>query len=212
MLAMLEAANHNWRTMVAWLVVAFAVDGIDGPLARHFDVKAHAPIFDGVLLDLIVDYLTYVFVPAFALFHSGLLDGWTGWVAILIITYSSALYFADTRMKTDDNSFRGFPGCWNMLVLVLFATRPPWEVILLLVVALAVAMFLPVKFIHPVRTKRWRALSLPVAVIWTICTAIAAWTSFQPESWVIWGLTVSSIYLLCIGAAQQLIPARGTQD
>lgn len=206
MLAMLEAANHDWRMMVVWLVVAFAVDGIDGPLARHYAVKVNAPVFDGVLLDLIIDYLTYVFVPAFALFHSGLLDGWTGWVAMLVITYSSALYFADTRMKTDDNSFRGFPGCWNMLVLVLFATRPPWELILLLVIALAAAMFLPVKFIHPVRTRRWRLLSLPMAVLWTICTGVAAWTGFAPNSWAVWGLVASSAYLLGAGALQQVIP------
>ena len=77
MLSMLAAANHQWSLMFLWLVVAFAVDGIDGPLARRFDVKNYAPRFDGVLLDLIIDYLTYVFIPAFALFQSGLLPGWT---------------------------------------------------------------------------------------------------------------------------------------
>ena len=75
MLAMLAAAEEKWSLMFLWLVVAFAVDGIDGPLARHFDVKKNAPRFDGVLLDLIIDYLTYVFIPAFALFKSGLLPG-----------------------------------------------------------------------------------------------------------------------------------------
>ena len=97
--------------MVIVLVVAFAVDGIDGPLARRYHVKKHAPEFDGVLLDLIIDYLTYVFIPAFALFKSDLLPGWTGWLAIIVITFASAMYFADTRMKTLDNSFSGFPGC-----------------------------------------------------------------------------------------------------
>ena len=84
MLSMLAAANHQWSLMFLWLVVAFAVDGIDGPLARRFDVKNYAPRFDGVLLDLIIDYLTYVFIPAFALFQSGLLPGWTGWVTIIL--------------------------------------------------------------------------------------------------------------------------------
>ena len=123
MLAMLAAADEKWSLMFLWLVVAFAVDGIDGPLARHFDVKKNAPRFDGNLLDLIIDYLTYVFIPAFALFKSGLLPGWTGWFAIIIITFSSALYFCDTNMKTKDNSFQGFPGCWNMVILVLFAIK-----------------------------------------------------------------------------------------
>ena len=83
MLAMLAAADEKWSLMFLWLVVAFAVDGIDGPLARHFDVKKNAPRFDGNLLDLIIDYLTYVFIPAFALFKSGLLPGWTGWIVII---------------------------------------------------------------------------------------------------------------------------------
>ena len=79
MLAMLAAVEARWSLMFLWLVVAFVVDGIDGPLARRFDVQRNAPQIDGVLLDLIIDYLTYVFIPAYALFASGLLPGWTGW-------------------------------------------------------------------------------------------------------------------------------------
>lgn len=208
MLALLEAVKEDWPMMFLWLVVAFAVDGIDGPLARKYDVKTHAATFDGVLLDLIIDYLTYVFIPAFALFESGLLPGWTGWFAIIIITFASAMYFADTRMKTKDNSFSGFPGCWNMLVLVLFATDPNYWVTLTLVAVLSVAMFLPLKFIHPVRTERWRSVSLPMALGWTFFAAWAAWVAFDPQSWAHWGLIVTSIYLLFAGIAQQVIPVK----
>ena len=65
MLALLEAAKGEWAMMFLWLVVAFIVDGIDGPLARRYHVKKNAQVIDGVLLDLIIDYLTYVFIPAF---------------------------------------------------------------------------------------------------------------------------------------------------
>ncbi|WP_204115340.1 CDP-alcohol phosphatidyltransferase family protein [Shimia biformata] len=208
MLAMLAAVDQNWSLMFLWLVVAFAVDGIDGPLARKYDVKKNAPEFDGVLMDLIVDYLTYVFIPAFALFKSGLMDGWTGWFAIIVITFASAMYFADTRMKTKDNSFSGFPGCWNMVVIVIFAVEPNFWVSLTIVAALAVAMFLPLKFIHPVRTERWRALSLPMALAWTAFAGWAAWVEFHPESWALWGLVATSIYLMLAGIAQQVIPAK----
>ena len=85
MLAMLAAVDGKWSLMFLWLVVALVVDGIDGPLARRYDVKSNWPTYDGVLMDLIVDYLTYVFIPAFALFQSGLLPGWTGWLAIIVI-------------------------------------------------------------------------------------------------------------------------------
>jgi phosphatidylcholine synthase len=178
MLAMLEAVNEKWDMMFVWLVVAFFVDGIDGPLARRYNVKTNAPIFDGVLLDLIIDYLTYVFIPAYALFASGLLAGWSGWVAIIVITFASAMYFADTRMKTKDNSFHGFPGAWNMAVIVIFATTPNHWVILGFVTLLAFSMFLPLKFVHPVRTE------VPAANL---------------------GLLVTSTYLLFAGIVQELI-------
>ncbi|MEM9577743.1 MAG: CDP-alcohol phosphatidyltransferase family protein [Pseudomonadota bacterium] len=208
MLAMLAAVDGKWDLMFLWLVVAFFVDGIDGPLARKYHVRKNAPEFDGVLLDLIIDYLTYVFIPAFALFKSGLMDGWTGWFAIIIITFASAMYFADTRMKTKDNSFSGFPGCWNMVVLVIFALEPNFWVSLALVSALAVSMFLPLKFVHPVRTERWRALTLPLAIGWTFFAGWAAWVDFHPQSWAHWGLVVTSLYLTFAGIAQQLLPQR----
>ena len=209
MLAMLAAVEEKWGLMFLWLVAAFIVDGVDGPLARRYEVTKHARQIDGVLMDLIIDYLTYVFIPAYALFKSGLLPGWTGWVAIFVIVFTSALYFADTRMKTKDNSFAGFPGCWNMVVIVLFATDPNFWVTLGLVVALAVAMFTPLKFIHPVRTNRWRAVSLPVAIGWTAFAAWAAWEDFHPESWAQWGIVATSAYLLFAGILQQIVPAKG---
>ena len=199
MLSMLAAANHQWSLMFLWLVVAFAVDGIDGPLARRFDVKNYAPRFDGVLLDLIIDYLTYVFIPAFALFQSGLLPGWTGWVTIIIITFASAMYFCDGNMKTKDNSFHGFPGCWNMVALVMFAIQPNFWIILSLVTTLAIAMFLPLKFIHPVRTERWRHASLPITLLWISFAGWSAWVDFSSNPIILWGLTITSLYLISAG-------------
>ena len=205
MLAMLAAVEQNWSLMFLWLVVALIVDGIDGPMARKYDVKTKAPIIDGILLDLIIDYLTYVFIPAFALFNSGLLPGWTGWIAIIVITFASVLYFADTRMKTADYSFSGFPSCWNMVAVVVFATRPDFWVILGLVVALSVTMFLRVKFVHPVRTQRWRALTLPVALGWIGLAAWAAVCDFSQPTPVTLALIATSLYLLVAGAVQQVM-------
>ena len=207
MLAMLAAADAKWSLMFLWLIVAFFVDGFDGPLARKYDVKANAARFDGVLLDLIIDYLTYVFIPAFALFKSGLLPGWTGWIAIIIITFASAMYFCDGNMKTKDNSFYGFPGCWNMVVIVLFALSPNFWFILALISLLAISMFLPVKFVHPVRTVRWRAVTLPMAMAWVVFSGWAAWVDFHPQSWAHWGLVITSIYLATAGLFQQITPA-----
>ena len=208
MLAMLAAVEEKWGLMYVWLVVAFVVDGIDGPLARKYEVKVNAPQYDGVIMDMIVDYLTYIFIPAYALFKSGLLPGWTGWMAIIVITFASTLYMSDTRMKTKDYSFAGFPACWNMVVIVLFALEPHFWASLSIVVVLAVAMFTNLKFVHPVRTARWRALSLPIALGWVFFAGWAAWVDFDPQSWAHWGLIVTSVYLVFAGIAQQLIPER----
>jgi phosphatidylcholine synthase len=208
MLALHEAFERNWEMMAIWLAVAFVVDGIDGPLARAVDVKTNMPEIDGVLMDLIIDFLTYVVIPAYALYASGLLPGWTGWVAVLLIPFASVVYFSDTRMKTADNSFAGFPGCWNMAVLALLVVTPPLWVTAGLVVLLTVAMFLPLKFIHPVRTVRWRWLSLPIALIWTGGIAWAAWTGFAPNPALTLTVALTSVYLLGAGILQQLIPAR----
>jgi phosphatidylcholine synthase len=206
MFAMLAAVDGNWSLMFLWLVVALIVDGVDGPLARRFDVQKNWPTYDGVLMDLIVDYLTYVFIPAFALFKSGLLTGWTGWLAIIAICYGSVIYFADTRMKTKDKSFAGFPACWNMVVLVLFATQPSQTVTLLVVIGLTVTMFTNLKFIHPVRTTRWYEVSLPVCVLWIVFAGWAAWTDFTEGPFAMWGLILTSAYLVLAGIVQQVVP------
>lgn len=93
-----------------------------------------------------------------------------------------------------------------MVVLVIFALEPNFWVSFALVAVLAVAMFLPLKFIHPVRTERWRKVSLPMAIGWTFFAGWAAWVDFHPQSWAHWGLVVTSVYLLFAGVAQQIIP------
>ena len=208
MLAMLAAAEGKWDMMFLWLVVALIVDGIDGPLARHYQVEANWPTYDGVLMDLIIDYLTYVIIPAFALFQKGLLPEWAAWLCIAAIVYGSVVYFADTRMKTKDKSFAGFPGCWNMVVLVLFALEPPTWLTLVVVIALTVAMFTNLKFVHPVRTRRWREVTLPMALAWVGFAGWAAWVDFDAQSLAYVGLTVTSLYLLLAGIAQQILPER----
>jgi phosphatidylcholine synthase len=188
MLALHEAFQQDWAGMALWLALAFVVDGIDGPLARHFDVKTNAPEIDGVLMDLIIDFLTYVVIPAYALYASGLLPGWSGWFVVLLVPFASAVYFADTRMKTADNSFSGFPGVLEHGGSGASGDRTALVGDPRLVVVLTAAMFFPLKFVHPVRTARWRPVSLTVAVLWTPGRdrdrrgGDAAWTQISPRT------------------------------
>ena len=107
-------------------------------------------------------------------------------------------------MKTKDYSFSGFPGCFNMLVLVLFALSPSWLVCLIAVTILSIAMFVPIKFVHPVRTERHRNQTLPLAIAWVGFAIWAAWGNFNVHPIANVGLIVTSIYLMVIGFVQQL--------
>lgn len=205
MLSLLAAVDAAWSAMFLWLLAALIVDGIDGPLARRWDVTLYAARFDGELLDLIIDYLTYVFIPVYALYASGLVPGWAGWGILIVVPFASALYFCDTRMKTEDASFEGFPGCWNMVALVVFILEPnPW---LTLAVAslLATAMFLPLRFVHPIRTRRWRPITLAVTAGWLLLALVAAWGEFGLGQTLGWVFAVLSVYLLLAGLAQQVL-------
>jgi phosphatidylcholine synthase len=212
LLALLAAADGDWVRMFLWLGVALVIDGTDGPLARRYDARANAPIIDGALLDLVVDYLTYVFVPVFALLRAGLLPGRVGLLVALAVSFGSALYFADTRMKTPDRSFSGFPACWNMVALVVFVLEPSPVVVVVLLLALTVLMFVPVKFVHPVRTRRWRSVTLPAALLWIALAGAAIGVGAAAPGWVGTALLATSLYLLVAGAAQQAVTVVAPSD
>lgn len=208
LMALVAATRAEWSVMFLWLGVALIVDGIDGPLARKVDIKQNASNWDGVLLDLVVDYLTYVFIPAYALIYSDLLPAPWGLIAAMLIALTGVVYFADVRMKLPDNSFSGFPAAWQMVVLVFLTLEPPVGVAMVMIVALALAQFLPLKFIHPVRTARWRRLNLPVTLLWVVFAGWSAWLQFDPPFLCRLGLALTSAWIFGIGLVMQLFPPR----
>lgn len=212
LLALVAATEADWRRMFAWLGVALLIDGTDGPLARRYDARTKAPIIDGVILDLVVDYLSYVLVPVFALLQVGLLAGPFGWTVALLLCFGSALYFADTRMKTADRSFSGFPACWNVVAVMLFVLEPAPATVALLLAVLGALMFVPLRFLHPVRTRRWRPTSLPLFLVWAALAGWAASTGFTEPVWVERLLLALGIHLLVVGVVQQVLPARAEPD
>ena len=203
-LALVAAAELNFTLMFFWLGVALLIDGIDGPLARAIDIKSVLPNWSGDMIDSIVDYATFCLIPAFALYQSGFLQERTSGLAGALIVVTSAIYYADTRMKTRDNCFKGFPVCWNMLVFTLFVIEPNWYLALGLVVASAVLTFTPVLFVHPVRVRTWRALTLSMFAVWTACGLVAIYYDLHAPSWAVVGIAISAAYLYAVGAAMQL--------
>lgn len=198
-IALLAAARAQWPEMFAWLGIALIIDGADGTLARHLRVAELLPRWSGETLDFVVDFTTYVFVPAYAIVAGGLLPPSLALALGLVITVSGALYFADRRMKTPDGYFRGFPALWNVAAFYLFLIKPaPWLGAVVIVV-LAAATFAPIHFIHPVRVPRWRALNLAAMVLWAALALFALVRSLDPPVWVTAALGLIAIYFVIAG-------------
>jgi phosphatidylcholine synthase len=198
-LAMLAIIGGDVRGMFLWLAVAFFVDGIDGTIARRLDIHRAAPRWSGEALDLVVDYLTYVFVPTYALVQSGLIPGAAGIVAALIILMTSAMYFADNEMKTEDAWFKGFPAVWNLVVFYFFLLDPSPAVTFLAVAALGLLTFAPIVFVHPLRVAKLRPVTLSLLLLWSILALYAIWRDMVPEPFVVWALSAIAVYFLVLG-------------
>jgi len=195
-LALLEAVREHWAAMFVWLGIALVVDGIDGPIARRLKVATVLPNWSGDTLDLVVDFLTYVFVPAYAIATSHLLLPIAAPLIGIAIVVSGALYFSDRRMKTNDNHFRGFPGLWNVAAFYLFLLKPEPVWGSLLFASLVLLTFVPIHTIHPLRTRRGRSLTLPLIGVWAVLTIFTIIVNFNVGAWAKITLVVIALYIL----------------
>lgn len=223
-LSLVAASEERWTAMFWWLGLALFVDGIDGPIARKLDVKEILPTWSGELLDNIIDYVTYVLIPAFALYQFGLMGEKLSFLSAAIIVVSSAIYYADTGMKTKENFFKGFPVVWNMVVFTLFVVGPgEWPSFAVVVIA-GLLTFMPINFLHPVRVKRLRPLNLTVTLLWcgfgVLALAESALAQFYSKIGVLAenvsvftkvGIAGTGLYLFCIGGIMQLFPNLGAR-
>ena len=203
-LALLAAVDRAWPAIFLWLGIALIVDAIDGPLARGFHIAAVLPRWSGDTLDLVVDFVTYVFVPAFAIANSALLPNLLAPVAGVAIVVTGAIYFADRHMKMPGNYFRGFPAIWNTAAFYLLLLRPSpfWSTVT--VVALAVATFLPFPFIHPLRVMRLRPFTVALLVLWGVLALITLARDMAPGPWITGALCAIAIYVIGLGALRRV--------
>ncbi|MFB2551604.1 phosphatidylcholine synthase [Ensifer soli] len=208
-LGVVAAAEQRFVDMFWWLGLALAVDGIDGPIARRVRVKEVLPNWSGDTLDNIIDYVTYVLLPAFALYQSGMIGEPWSFFAAGAIVMSSAIYYADMGMKTDEYFFSGFPVVWNMVVFSLFVIEAS-ELTASIVVGVSVLLtFLPINFLHPVRVERLRIVNLAVFALWCLFGGYALLLHFESPPWVVWGAVATGIYLYVIGFVLQIFPNLG---
>jgi phosphatidylcholine synthase len=205
-LALKAAIDGDIALCFWWLAAALAVDAADGPLARRLNVKETASRYDGQTLDLVVDFITYVLVPAAALLRPEVLGGTAGLAAGLAIMLGSALYFADTRMKTADWWFQGFPACWNVVVFYIAAFKPAAPLALTVVALFCAAMFLPIVFVHPFRVRRFRLVTIAALVIWSAAALSALVQGLSPDGVTKAALLATAAYFLGLGAWRRKAP------
>jgi len=182
--------------MFGWLGAALIVDALDGPIARRLDVARLQPNVSGDVLDLVVDFVTYVFVPAYAITASGLLLPLTAPILGAGVVVSGALYFADRRMKAVDNHFRGFPALWNAAAFYLFLLHLPPALSSLGVAILIVLTFVPFHVLHPIRVLRLRTVTLCLLAAWAVLALVTIASDFDVAAPVTIGLCAIAAYIL----------------
>ena len=199
LLAMMAAVERRWAAMFLWLGVALIVDGVDGTFARRLRVAERLPRWSGNTLDLVVDILTYVFVPAYALMAAGVFHDALSIPLAMLILITGVLYFADGNMKSADNCFMGFPAVWNVVAFYLLLLRPdPW-IATLVVLALAAATFAPIPFVHPFRVAGGRVVAIVLTGAWAVLAVIAVLRDLAPPLWVSVALCGIGLYFLAVG-------------
>jgi phosphatidylcholine synthase len=201
--ALLYAARGEWAAMFLCLGIAMIVDGVDGTIARWLKVAEVLPRWSGDVLDLVVDFVTYVFVPAYAIAAGGLLPEPLALLAGMVIVVTGALYFADRQMKTADNYFRGFPALWNVAAFYLFLLKPGPAIVALIIAGLAALTFARFRFVHPVRVARLQTLNMAGLISWAALALIAVLKDLAPGPWVAGGLVVIALYFLGVGLTER---------
>lgn len=198
LLALLAVLDGRPQVCLLWLGAALLVDGLDGTLARKFDVKVVLPHFDGSTLDLVIDYLTYVFIPAIFVYRFIALPDYTLLLSVGVILLSSLFCFCNLNMKSKDNYFIGFPAAWNVVIVYLYLLDfAPW-LSLVTILVLAGLTLSKMKFLHPFRVKQFMPLNIGVTLLWMAACALLIMQYPLNQTWLllVWGLT--SVYFVGI--------------
>ena len=169
MAALVAVLDGSARMAIIWLLVAQLIDGIDGPLARRLLPDEATTKFDGYVLDLVIDFVTCVLVPAAFLWQFRMVNhDRSGMIAIAALLMFSSLWFSRTDQQDDDSWFHGFPAAWNMVVPTLWLLDSSPTVTMVVVACLSILTMTNVQFAHPVRVLQWRVWNMTAISVWVI--------------------------------------------
>jgi len=204
LLAILAITNEQWVLAFAWMGVSVFVDSFDGLLARRVRVKSVLPNFDGALLDNLIDFLNYVFVPAYFLYQSDILPNGYGLVGAILILLASAYQFCQDDAKTEDHYFKGFPSYWNIMVYYMFLLSLNGWINLSITLLLSALVFVPIKYVYPSRTALLRKLTMTLACLWGIINIIVLVQYPQHDQRLLWASLLFAVYYTGLSAYAML--------
>jgi phosphatidylcholine synthase len=194
-LALISIFNNDQTSSFLWLGLALLVDGLDGTIARKVGVSDKAPNIDGSTLDNLIDYLNYVIIPSLMIYWFQMVpNGWE--IVIPAGIFAVSLYtFANINMKTEDYYFSGFPALWNIVVLYFYILNTNHYINLIVIIFLSILTFIPIKFVHPLRVKKLRNITIFCTIIWS-ATTLKLVTTF-PEIILFNEKIVLTIWIIC---------------
>ncbi|MBZ0294001.1 MAG: hypothetical protein K8L99_15670 [Anaerolineae bacterium] len=192
MLALFAAAAGDIRTAFLLMLLTLVIDSTDGLLARAMHVHEVLPKFDGAMVDNVIDFLTYVWLPVFIIGSIGVLPH-PLWITVPVL---AGLYaYGQVDMKTPDNFFLGFPSYWNIVALYMYWLRPEGVVAVLVLLIPGILTFIPTRYLYPSKN---RVLSIPTWILASIWLVLITYLLFQeqPNQTLIWISTLFPVYYL----------------
>ena len=209
-LAIISIFNNDQTSSFLWLGLALLVDGLDGTIARKVGVSDKATNIDGSMLDNLVDYLNYVIIPSLMIYWFQMVPN--GWEIIVPAgIFAVSLYtFANINMKTEDYYFSGFPALWNIVVLYFYILNTNQYINLIVIIFLSILTFIPIKFVHPLRVKKLRNITIFCTIIWS-ATTLKLVTTF-PEINLFNEKIVLTIWIACSFYFAAICGSRSIKD
>jgi phosphatidylcholine synthase len=207
-LALLAAEARSWRAAFAWLLLAMIVDGADGWLARMVRVKEVLPRFDGHLVDYVVDFFTYVVVPALIAYRAELFPPALGLATTAFILLVATYTYGNLDAKTDDGYFVCFPGLWNLVIFFLFVLGLAPAVNVAMVVVFGLMSFVPVHFVHPFRVSDRPVLARTAGLLLGAASVFMLWQMPTPSRLLVAFAAVTILLYLGLGLIRTLRSAR----
>ena len=209
LLALLATAMtfaHNFRAAFLYLAAATVVDATDGWLARAVKVKERLPGFDGALMDNIIDYVTYAFIPALIVWQAELVPSAFPICAAMTVSSLYGFCRTDAKVEDGDHYFTGFPSYWNIVVVYLYIAGLTQVVNAVVLGILGILVFVPIRYLYPSRTRTLRVPTLALGTMWSVLFAWMIWR--LPDTDGPWTM-VSLIYPVYYTALSLWLQARG---